>query len=377
MRIAFIFFAEAYQTYHGAAVAFELMRRPGVSVDIFHNMPDAGRHFARIAEAHDLVDVRSQPLNRSLWTRFVQGLRVFGWEKTSILQQNEEMLSRYNAVISMEDGASVLFNKLPDEQRPIRILIMHGAGDRDVPSSKNRIFFDLILTLGDKMSAKLVDLGHARLGHISAPGYIKFESSRLFRKRASDLFENNRPIVLYNPHKDRKLGSWNYFIDSILSDFLNQQEFNLIVAPHVKMFLRKSSRTRAKWRTRSTKNIIIDPGSDLSVDNSYTEVADIYVGDVSSQVYEFLERPRPCVFLNAKGIDWHEDWNFLFWQLGDVVDNPKDLMDAIRAAPSRHHLYLQKQQEFAARSLGDTSPGAAKRAADVIVQYMRDGKVIR
>ena len=122
-------------------------------------------------------------------------------------------------------------------------------------------------------------------------------------------------------------------------------------------------------------DILIDPGSDRSVDNSYTDAADIYVGDVSSQVYEFLARPRPCVFLNAAGIDWRDDRHFLFWHLGDVVDDPADLMAAIRAAPSRHHLYIDRQRELAAQSLGDTSPGAAARAASLILDYLVKGRV--
>ena len=58
MRIAFLFFAEAYQTYHGASVAFELMRRPGVTVDIFYNMPDTARHLERLARAHDILRIK-------------------------------------------------------------------------------------------------------------------------------------------------------------------------------------------------------------------------------------------------------------------------------------------------------------------------------
>ena len=39
---------------------------------------------------------------------------------------------------------------------------------------------------------------------------------------------------------------------------------------------------------------------------AYTQRADIYLGDVSSQVYEFLLNPRPCVFLNPRRFDWRE-----------------------------------------------------------------------
>ena len=137
-----------------------------------------------------------------------------------------------------------------------------------------------------------------------------------------------------------------------------------------KLFRRRSEKLREAWRARGSANVIVDPGSDRSVDTSYTAAADIYVGDVSSQVYEFLIVPRPCVFLNAHGIDWRQDPSFAHWHLGDVVDDPAQLMDAIRAAPARHHLYREAQETLAAASLGDRRPGIAKRAADAVAAFM-------
>lgn len=375
MRIAFLFFAEAYQTYHGAAVAFELMRRPGVTVDIFYNMPDTARHLERLARAHDVTPCDLVPLHRGRWARFVQKLRIFGLAKAQVLRGNEKRLESYDAVVAMEDGAEILFGDRAEGDRPARILIVHGAGDRMVPSMPRRRRFDLLLCQGPKMAHRFLDMGVARAGHVAAPGYPKFDSSRLLSGDVRSLFQEQRPIILYNPHKVPRLGSWPRFIEPMLSAFARQDQFNLIVAPHVKMFLRSSERLRRRWRARSSGDILIDPGSDRSVDNSYTDAADIYVGDVSSQVYEFLARPRPCVFLNAAGIDWRDDRHFLFWHLGDVVDDPAELMTAIRAAPSRHHLYIDRQRELAAQSLGDTSPGAAARAANLILDYLAKGRV--
>lgn len=49
-------------------------------------------------------------------------------------------------------------------------------------------------------------------------------------------------------------------------------------------------------------NLHIDIGSDCSIDMTHTEAADIYLGEVSSQICEFLVRPRPCIFLSAAAI---------------------------------------------------------------------------
>lgn len=64
--------------------------------------------------------------------------------------------------------------------------------------------------------------------------------------------------------------------------------------------------------------ILIDLGSKRLLDMSYTSGADIYLGDVSSQVYEFLDTPRPCAS-HAHAVAWQEDANYLFWTLGEVA----------------------------------------------------------
>jgi hypothetical protein len=76
------------------------------------------------------------------------------------------------------------------------------------------------------------------------------------------------------------------------------------------------------------------------------------------------------VFINAYGVDWQNDPSFAHWHLGDVITEPNQLMPAIRAAKSRHHLYVDRQKARTAASLGDLSPGASKRAAEVIMRFL-------
>jgi hypothetical protein len=375
MNIAFVFIAEDYQVYHGAAVAFDLMKRPGITVTFYYNDPAVPRHMERIRRAYAMPPITYIQLARNPMARVIQAIRLLGLAKESVLKTNEAQLARYDAVVALEDTADILFGDTPRPQRPARILIQHGAGDRFFPSLARRRRFDLILVTGEKDKQRFLEMGIARPGHIAAPGSAKLETSRRLVETAPALFANDRPIVLYNPHKVPRLQSWSRFIEPMLRDFAAQDEFDLIVAPHVKMFKRRSERLRRRWRARSTATILIDPGSERSVDNTYTTAADIYVGDVSSQVYEFLTKPRPCVFLNPRRVRWQDDPDFLFWQLGDVIERPEQLMDAIRQAPARHRLYLQRQRDLAARSLGDTSPGASRRAADDIVAFLREGQV--
>ena len=94
-------------------------------------------------------------------------------------------------------------------------------------------------------------------------------------------------------------------------------------------------------------NVRIDRGSEASIDMSYTEAADVYIGDVSSQVYEFLRRPRPCIFVNLGGVDWRGNDHYAHWHLGQVIERAEELRPGagprrrapagLRAAPARRH----------------------------------------
>src|SRR3546814_16180386 len=95
----------------------------------------------------------------------------------------------------------------------------------------------------------------------------------------------------------------------------------------------------------SSDLVMIDLASYRLFDMSYTSGADIYLGDVSSQVYEFLATPRPCLFLDAHGVDWEGDPDYLFWTLGDVVSDLAKLPGALEQAPARHPLYADAQRE--------------------------------
>src|SRR3546814_16116783 len=78
----------------------------------------------------------------------------------------------------------------------------------------------------------------------------------------------------------------------------------LVVAPHVRLFAEASDAERAAVAKLAVPGkVMIDLASDRLFDMSYTSGADIYLGDVSSQVYEFLATPRPCLFSNPHTSD--------------------------------------------------------------------------
>jgi hypothetical protein len=104
---------------------------------------------------------------------------------------------------------------------------------------------------------------------------------------------------------------------------------------------------------------------------TYTEQASVYVGDVSSQVYEFLRRPRPCIFLNLDRIAWQGNENYAHWMLGQVVDRIEDLAPALARAQAIQPTFEAAQIAATARSIDSSPEPASQRQSQAILSFAR------
>ncbi|MFT8678803.1 hypothetical protein [Gluconacetobacter sp.] len=369
IEVAFLYIAESYQCYHAAAIALELAQYDGVKVTNFHNDPETPYRLERVRQAMGGAEIPCHRLRRSMPTVAMQSIRRLGMFKDMVLRDNALMLDRYDAIVTVED--TVASARRLGITRPKLIYIPHGCGDRARGFTEEVRSFDYVLLPGQKSARRMLASSLIKPDNHAVIGSVKLETCAILPHGDGPLFPVARPTVLYNAHKARGLSSWRRFVKPMLRQFADQSAFNLIVAPHTKMFRRRSQKVRDRWNGLGNATTLVDTGSSKCVDMTYTMAADIYVGDVSSQVYEFLNTPRPCVFLNAHDIAWRDDPNFQHWHLGDVVETPDDLLPAIRAAEARHVLYRARQEDMAGRSLGDRSPGAARRAAMVIRDILR------
>src|SRR5690606_14028882 len=102
-------------------------------------------------------------------------------------------------------------------------------------------------------------------------------------------------------------------------------------------------------------------------------LADVYIGDVSSQVYEFLYRPRPCLHLNAHGVSWQRDPDYTHWRAGPVVGPDADIVDAVDRAIATHGDYLATQRELLSDTFSVTAEPATDRAARAIATFVHGG----
>jgi len=294
--------------------------------------------------------------------------------KLGIYRDNLDFFRGLDALVVAEKTSLQLKSRYGlDDLRIIHT--RHGAGDRAIGFNPESAKFDHVLCSGRKVRDRLIRDAGLEADRLSTIGYPKFD---LIPKQPKSLpFQaNGNPTVLYNPHPSPHLSSWFKHGRKVLEWFADNPQYNLIFAPHVMLFHRQFVVTIDKLRIdrpgRLSKkilnapNIHIDLGSSACTDMTYTAAADIYLGDVSSQVYEFLYEPRPCIFLDAHRTDYRGDANYAHWQAGDVIDCPSLLEQALDEATERHRFYGKVQRDLFEQSFALNGEPSSKRAARAI-----------
>lgn len=255
----------------------------------------------------------------------------------------------------------------------------HGAGDRAIGFDKASAGFDHVLVSGRTIRDRLVHETGVDPSRISIVGYPKFDLLPA-RGATHPLLDDGRPVALYNPHVSPHLSSWYEVGRQVLDWFVAHDDHHLIFAPHVMLFerpfvatidkLRLDRAGRIEERYLRAPNIHIDLGSRASTTMAYTLRADLYLGDVSSQVYEFMLQPRPCVFLNSHRFAWAGDPNFRHWRAGPVIEDVASLGAAMERSRQEHETVWRPIQEALFNQSFDlTDEPSAERAARAVARF--------
>lgn len=367
-KIAFIYIAEPYQCYHAASVAIFLKKYINCEVTEYYSFTDSKIHLFNINSLYNSY-ISIKPFKKSVFSRFLHMIRFLDTEKNYVLKENIHDLNKYDAIIATENTAAFL--KQQDGFKPKLILIQHGAGDRKVSDEYLAKYFDLVLFPGPKMRDYFIKSGFSTLEKSKIIGYPKFDILSKSKENNFYIFNNENQIVLYNPHYKKSQTSYYSWNKYLISSFKKQDIYNLIVAPHVKMFHEKYFINKFLLKSRGDKNVFIDTGSIKTLDMTYTSNASIYIGDVSSQIYEFIIKPRPCVFLNPHKISWRGNPYFKNWEFGEVVESEEEIMPAVYRAQEKHEQYIDIQKEMFQKTFDNyTLTGASQRAARAIMDYL-------
>jgi len=290
--------------------------------------------------------------------------------KLGALPYNRNYFADFDAIVTPE-LTSLLLKRL-GVARPKIIWTHHGAGDRAGGFVKATAKFDFVVMAGRKLEERLLSLGLIRPGYYATGVYAKFDLVQRLASRRPRLFDNGRPTVLYNPHFAPTLSSWPKVGTAVLDWFAGSKDYNLVFAPHLRLFDPATPKRYAAFEAYSNlPHMHIDLGSRALIDMTYTSAADIYLGDVSSQVAEFLTQPRPCVFLNPAGVVWREDPSYRFWSLGEVINRPEDLGQGISRAIEDHARLVPLQEAYIEETFEGALQPTAWRGADAIAAYLR------
>jgi hypothetical protein len=383
MRIGFLFnHDQVHQVAHSLPVAIALARS-GVGVEILVATTNK-----RLSE--EVVRLGDGEIGRSIelvelalknsGSRLVAAAlgMIVPAPKLLVYRDNLDFFRSLDILVVAEKTSLVLKTRYGLDRLKI-VHTRHGAGDRAIGFDRASTLFDHVLVSGPKISERLIDETGVDPARISMVGYPKFDMAGSDEDVTRTLPIGNRPVVVYNPHPAPHLSSWYRWGRDVLDWFVDHDEYYLIFAPHVMLFERPYVVTIDQFRIdrpgtiaakyRRAPNIHIDLGSRASTTMEYTNRADIYVGDVSSQVYEFLIRPRPCLFLNTHRLDHAGDPNFAHWAAGPVIDDMKDFGRGIAEAQATHAAeYRPIQQIMVDRSFDLTDEPSSQRAARAITQ---------
>ncbi|MFV0416323.1 MAG: hypothetical protein ACK5NG_08135 [Chthoniobacterales bacterium] len=381
-RIGFLFNHDhLHQIPHGAPILAALIDEyPGLEAHVFVTGAKRAAFLKKLLPDSVLAKLQWHEISSSTWAVALDRLtgRAIPFERIGTLFKNRRTLIQMDVLVVPETTS--LFLKEHFGGSALRLIYtQHGAGDRAVGFKPSIKKFDHVFVAGEKIRKRMLAAGVIRPDGFSEVGYPKFDIIDLSPPQS--LFKNNNPTVLYNPHCHPALSSW--FRDGlrVLEFFYEHRDYNLILAPHVMLFARQAHLSAAPWslkfrgcipaKYRKAPNILIDTDSPACVDMTYTRAADIYLGDASSQVYEFLYEPRPCIFLNSQKTAWKDDPNFAHWKLGPVIESVNELPTFLKNRDWHATRYRDLQKAAFIATFGDSVKGGARRAAQAVADFAK------
>jgi hypothetical protein len=378
MKVGFLFNHDAlHQIRHTAPVIAEIVQFPGVEAVVLTSSPEQEAHVRELL-GWSAKKTTFVPLNVGRFAEMADKLLRFAapFRRIATLRENRSAFAELDVLVVPETTSLLLHDRF-GLTGPKFVWIPHGAGDRSVGFRPVMRGFDLVLLSGAKVRDRMLTAGLISPENHEIVGYPKFDT--IAAAPPPRPFANERPTVLYNPHFDPRLSSWYTMGEQVLAWFAQQSRFNLIVAPHVMLAKRRlhaSVEHRiVRWRRdiankyKHLPHVHVDMGSEASVDMTYTRAADIYLGDASSQIYEWIAQPRPAIFLNAAGVAWADNPDFAHWLLGDVIDSVAPLPAALDRAVTEPERYRATQEAAFSATFSRCDEPASRRAAAAIVKH--------
>lgn len=365
--IAFLFLGETLLIPHLWPIAEALAEAaPDLPIDLWVSTSVHADMLGRWAASHPAMRLRRAPGFRDM-PGLLPGTNPPLPSKMPMLARLAPRLVGTRIAVCAEQTSLWIPALLPFH--PTRFVkTSHGVGSMSARDDRRRHAAALTFVPSERERQTYLDRGMLPR-RIVATGYVK----SAFRQRtpARSLFASEKPILLYTPHWQPHRSSWWTWGRQIVEMLAGLKGWNVIVAPHQRLIEKDRALPAILGGVADRPHVHVDWRSFAAVDGSYTRAADLYLGDSSSQIVEYLTRPRPALFLNPHKTDWRTSGEHDFWACGDVVDRIEDLPASLEKARSRHPIYVEAQQDYAASSLGDTPQLSPARCADYLISLLQ------
>lgn len=364
-RVAFLFLGETLLIPHLWPIAEALaLAEPDLPIDLWVS---TSLHEALIGGWAAALDRPNLRIGRApgFRSRESEGnLRLPA--KLPMLARLAPRLARTRVAVCAEQTSLWLAMLAPLPTRFVKT--SHGVGSMSARDDRRRRAAWRTLVPSERERQTYLERGMDP-GRIVATGYVKAG----FRQRtnAELHFPEAKPVILYTPHWQRYRSSWWAWGRALVERLAAQSRYNVILAPHQRLVERAPDVRSVLRSVAGLPHIRCDLDSFATVDGSYTAAADIFLGDTSSQVVEFLMRPRPAIFLDSHRTAWQDDPSYTQWHCGEVVTDLAEVMAAIDRAPAEHPRFAATQASFAEASLGDSSGHAPARAAAEVMTALK------
>jgi hypothetical protein len=372
-NIGFIFLDEIHHINHFITIAIALAKTNRVSILTF---PSKHNYLKNSLNRLDGENVILEELTTKTFRAFTDQLKKRDFpRKTFWMKKNKNyLLSSFDALIFTDYIHHTLYKYRGNKKKPSFIKFPHGLAGRAYAFKKDLLDFDLHLISGEFFYNQLKERGLLSKQTIIT-GYQKIDAIKNQIKKT--FFNNNKPVVLYNPHFTAPFSSWHRHGLEVLDFFYNNTGYNLIFAPHINLFADKGNEKKEAIPKKffEAENIHIDLGSIESVNMTFITQANIYLGDVSSQIYEFIITPRPCIFINSENISFKEDSNYRFWQCCEVINTEKALDKALQNIKLNFQKFKTIQEHISQENIyseeGSTATQIAVKAINTHLENLK------
>ncbi|MEM8727461.1 MAG: CDP-glycerol glycerophosphotransferase family protein [Chlamydiota bacterium] len=240
------------------------------------------------------------------------------------ITQNFEII--YSCLPSPLFREIVFAAELTFEKTVFNVWCPHGNSDKGHRSKYMESLSEerFALVYGQKMIDFLSEKGslHQLEGVVRTGNYrLKYynDNKGFYQKKLGRLIRFNRnKTILYAPTwKDNEdSSSFEGAIKRIMKTL--PDHFNLLIKPHPHLFSSPELFELFFYRFRTKKNVAVLP--DFPPVYPVLDLADIYLGDMSSVGYDFLSFKKPMFFLNTNKRNPEEDKGLYLTQCGTLIE---------------------------------------------------------